>query len=128
MLARNWGWVVARGVFAILFGILAFAWPGITWLSLVMLFAAYLFVGGIANVVSAARGGRRGQPSWGSLLFEGIVSIVVAVLAFMWPLKAIVAFVWVAAAWALVTGVLELVAAVRLRRLITHEFWLGLAG
>jgi uncharacterized membrane protein HdeD (DUF308 family) len=127
-LASRWGWVVFRGVVAVLFGLLALARPGITWLSLILLFGVYAFVEGVANVISAARGGRAGEPRWGMLLVEGLLSIAVAALALMWPATTALAFVWVIGAWAIVTGVLEIVAAIRLRKMIEHEWAMGLAG
>ena len=87
MLERKWGWVVARGVAGILFGIIALARPTATWFTLIMLFAVFAFFEGIANVISAAVGGREGEPRWGSLLVEGLLSIAVAVLAVLSPAR-----------------------------------------
>jgi uncharacterized membrane protein HdeD (DUF308 family) len=127
-LASNWGWVVARGVAAIIFGILALAWPGPTLVSLVMLFAIYLFFDGIANVISAAVGGRAGESRWGYLLLEGILSIAVAVLTVMSPARMTLAFMWVLGVWAIIAGAMKIGAAIRLRKLINHEWLLALAG
>jgi uncharacterized membrane protein HdeD (DUF308 family) len=126
-LASRWGWVVLRGIVAILFGLFAFARPGAMSLGLVMLFAAYAFVGGIATVIAAARRGRAGS-NWGMLLLDGILGIAVAVVAVLWPASTIVAFVWVISAWAIITGALEIASAINLRKVIDHEWALGLAG
>jgi uncharacterized membrane protein HdeD (DUF308 family) len=119
--------VILRGVVAILFGLFAFARPGAMSLGLLMLFAAYAFVGGIATVIAAARRGRAGS-NWGMLLLDGILGIAVAVVAVLWPASTIVAFVWVISAWAIITGALEIASAINLRKVIEHEWALGVAG
>jgi uncharacterized membrane protein HdeD (DUF308 family) len=127
-LAANWGWVVARGVAGIIFGVLALAWPGPTFMSLLMLFAVFAFFEGVANVISAVAGGRAGEPMWGTLLVEGLISIALAVAAVLAPTTMAVVLVWIIGLWAIVTGALRIGAAVRLRRLIEHEWLLGLSG
>ena len=126
-LASRWGWVVARGVIAIVFGLLALARPGTLTLSLMLLFGAYAIVGGIAAVIGAAARGRSGY-SWGMLLLDGLLGIAVGVLALLAPATMLMAFVWVVGIWAIVTGVLEIGSAIRVRKLIRHEWALGLAG
>jgi uncharacterized membrane protein HdeD (DUF308 family) len=126
-ISSRWGWVVLRGVIAVLFGLLFFTRPGPMTLGLVMLFAAYAFVSGIATIIAAARRGRAGA-SWGMMLLDGVLSIAVAVIAVLWPVSTIVAFVWVLAFWAIFTGVVEIASAIDLRRVIEHEWALGLAG
>jgi uncharacterized membrane protein HdeD (DUF308 family) len=126
-LASRWGWIVLRGVVAILFGLLAFSHPGAITLGLVLTFGAYAFIGGVAAIISAARRERAGT-SWGALLAEGLLGIAVAVIAVLWPASAALAFVWVIGAWAIIGGGLEISTAVRLRKVIDHEWTLGLAG
>lgn len=126
-LASRWGWVVFRGVVAILFGLLAFGRPGAMTLGLVLLFGAYAFVGGVAAVIAAARRGRAGS-SWGMLFLDGLLGIAVAIFAVLWPARAALAFVWVIAAWAVISGALEIATAIRLRKIIDHEWALGIAG
>ncbi len=126
LLARNWWAVALRGVAAIVFGVLAFVMPGITLLVLVMLFGAYAIVEGVLNLIAAVRG-RAGTPWW-ALVLEGIVSIAAGVIAFAVPGLTALALLYIIGAWAVVTGVLEIVAAVRLRNRITGEFWLALSG
>jgi uncharacterized membrane protein HdeD (DUF308 family) len=126
-LASRWGWIVVRGVVAILFGLLAFTRPAAMSLGLIMLFAAYAFVGGIATVISAAQRGRAGE-SWGLLLLDGILGIAVAVVAVLWPASTAVAFVWVLGIWAVLTGALEIGSAVNLRKVIEHEWAMAVAG
>jgi uncharacterized membrane protein HdeD (DUF308 family) len=126
-LSSRWGWVILRGIVAILFGLFAFARPGAMSLALLMLFAAYAFVGGVSTIIAAARRGRAGS-SWAALLLDGILGVAVAVVAVLWPVTALVAFVWVLAVWALITGALEVGAAISLRKVIDHEWAMGLAG
>jgi len=126
-IASRWGWIVLRGVVAILFGLLAFSHPGAMTLGLILTFGAYAFIGGVASIISAARRERAGA-SWGALLVEGLLGIAVAVMAVLWPATAALAFVWVIGAWAVITGALEIVTAVRMRKVIEHEWTLGLAG
>ena len=126
VLAENWWAVAIRGVLAILFGLIALIFPGATILSLVLLFAAYLFVDGIFAIIAAVRAARR-HDRWGLLTFEGIVNIIVAILAVLWPGLTVVAFVLLIAAWSIVTGTLVLGAAIRLN--IEHgRWWLILGG
>lgn len=121
-------WLVAlRGVLAIIFGILAFIWPGGTAVALVYLFAAYAILDGILEFASVVRHKEAGGHRWLTLL-EGIVDIAAGVIAFLFPTLAAFVLLFVIAAWAIITGVLEIITAIRLRREITNEWALGLAG
>jgi uncharacterized membrane protein HdeD (DUF308 family) len=130
-LTRYW-WVVAvRGVAAVLFGLMALVWPGITVFALVLLFGAYAMVDGVFTLVAAFGGRDRVDARSGSrglLIAQGIAGILLGVLAFVWPGITALALLWVIAAWAVVTGVLEIVAAVRLRRELRREWLLALSG
>jgi uncharacterized membrane protein HdeD (DUF308 family) len=128
-LTRNWWAIALRGAAAIVFGLLTFVVPGITLAVLVLLFGSYAIVDGILNLVAVARGraGDRDQPRW-ALVVEGVVSIAAGIATFAWPGLTALALVYVIAAWAIVTGMLAIVAAVWLRRQIAHEWWLGLSG
>jgi uncharacterized membrane protein HdeD (DUF308 family) len=126
MLAGNWWAVALRGLAAILFGVLALFAPGITMLSLVLVFAATMLVDGVLNLIIGVRSIRRHE-RWGAFLLQGLVSLVAAAVALLAPGITVLAFVYLMAAWALVTGALALVAAVRLRG--DHgRWWLGLSG
>ena len=127
VLARNWGAIAVRGVAAILFGLLTLVVPGLTLTALVLLFGAYALVDGIFSVVTAVRR-RPGDPPWWALLLEGVVGIAAGLVAFLLPGLTAVTLVYVIAAWAIVTVVLELVAAFRLRRRLTGEWRLALSG
>jgi uncharacterized membrane protein HdeD (DUF308 family) len=127
-LARYW-WVVAvRGVAAVLFGLLAIIWPAITVTVLVLLFGAYALVDGVLALGSAIFGGRsaEGRRPW--LALEGVAGVLTGVLTFLWPGITTLVLLWLIAAWVLVTGVLEVVAAVRLRREMQGEWLLALSG
>ncbi len=126
-LAHNWWALALRGLAAIIFGILAFIWPGGAFTVLVWLFGAYALWDGIFSIVAAIR--RRNTAShWWALLLEGIVGIIAGLIAFFYTGIAGLALLYLIAGWALVTGILEMVSAVRLRREITGEWALFLSG
>src|SRR5689334_21439906 len=127
LLTHNWWLLALRGLCAVIFGILAFVWPGITLLGLVFMFGAYALVNGILSFVVAARS-PRGYPKYGSLIFEGILSVLAGVIAFVVPGITALALLALVAAWAIVTGIMEIVVAVRLRKVIRNEWLLILAG
>jgi uncharacterized membrane protein HdeD (DUF308 family) len=126
-MTTSW-WVPAlRGAAALIFGILALIWPGLTLLFLVALFAAYAIVSGAAALVGAIR--QRGvERQWWVLLLWGIVALAAGVLAMIWPEITALALVLLMGAHALVNGVLEIILAVRLRRRGTGQWLLGAAG
>ena len=128
MWTRNWGWIVARGVAAIVFGLSALFAPGITWVVLMSFFSAYALMGGVAAIVTALSRETRADRPWGLLLMEGIMGIAVAVLWVVWPTATSLAFIYVLGGWAVVSGILEIGTAIRLRRAIQGEWMLGLAG
>eukprot|EP00873_Tetraselmis_striata_P031713 jgi/Tetstr1/451977/TSEL_039013.t1 len=114
ILANNWWAVALKGVFAIVFGVAAFAMPVATMLSLVVVFAAFSFVDGVFGIVMSVRGARRGE-RWIWLLVNGILGIVASGAALVWPDITVLAFVLLVAAWALISGVLMGVSAFRLK-------------
>ena len=116
-----------RGLAAVLFGILAFIWPGITIFSLVLLFGAYALVNGILALVISFKSPRRIR-RFGSLIFGGLISVAAGVIAFIWPGMTAFSLVILIAAWASVNGIAEIAAAIRLRKEITGEWLLVVAG
>jgi uncharacterized membrane protein HdeD (DUF308 family) len=127
MLARNW-WVLAlRGVLAIIFGILAIIWPGLTLLVLITLFGAYALVDGIFAVIAGIASYGKNE-RWWAVLLEGIAGIVLGVLTFLWPGTTALVLVYFIAAWALLTGIFEIAAAIRLRKEIEGEWMMVLSG
>ena len=126
-LAKSWWALAIRGVAAIIFGVLTLLLPGVTLAVLILLFGSYAIVEGAVNVIAAVRG-RGEERAWWALLLAGLVSITAGVVTFLRPGLTELALLYVIAAWAVVTGVLEIAAAIRLRRRIRSEAWLGLNG
>jgi uncharacterized membrane protein HdeD (DUF308 family) len=127
-LARNWWAVALRGVAAVIFGILTLLLPNISLATLVLLFGVYAVFEGVLNVVSALRRHAVPERTWWSLLLEGMISIAAGIVTFMYPGITAITLVYVIAAWAILTGVFEIVAAVRLRERIRGEGWLIAGG
>ncbi len=97
-----------RGIFAVLFGIIALVWPKMTLSALVFVFGLFAVISGITAVVAALR--HTEFPGWGWLLGEGILGILVGVVALVWPGITALAFIYLLAAWAILTGILEVIA------------------
>jgi uncharacterized membrane protein HdeD (DUF308 family) len=127
MLAPRWWVPVARGIAAIVFGILAFTRPGDSLLALLWFFGAYAIVDGAFNLAFAFRGARAGR-SWGWMLLAGLVSIAAGVLTFLWPGMTAVALLSMISVWAIILGVVQIAAAIELRRVITSEWMLVVSG
>jgi uncharacterized membrane protein HdeD (DUF308 family) len=125
--ARDWWLLALRGMAAIMFGLLALIWPGITLLTLIYLFGAYALANGILSFAVALKA-RRGRHHSGSLIFGGIISIVTALIAFFLPGITALGLVLLIAAFAFVNGISEIAAAIRLRKVITNEWLLVLTG
>jgi uncharacterized membrane protein HdeD (DUF308 family) len=126
-LSRWWWTFILRGVLAILFGVIAFISPPATIAALVLLFGAWALVDGIFDIVAAIQH-RTMDRSWWLTILEGIVGIVAGVLALAFPGIAAGALLLLISAWSIVTGVIEIVLAIRLREQITGELWLAIAG
>jgi uncharacterized membrane protein HdeD (DUF308 family) len=126
-LAPRWWTFVVRGLVAILFGVLTFAMPGISLLTLVLLWGAYAFADGVFELTMAARAGRAGH-RWGWVTLEGIVSLAAGVLAFLWPGMTAFVLLIVIAVRAVINGVAAIGTAIWLRREIRGEWLLGLSG
>jgi uncharacterized membrane protein HdeD (DUF308 family) len=126
ILAQNWWAVALRGAAAIIFGIIALTATGPAMLSLVLIYGAYMLVDGVFAIVAAVRAARR-HDRWGVFVLEGVVSLVAAAVAFLLPGITLIAFVILIAAWAMVSGVVALVAMFRVRR--DHgRIWMGISG
>lgn len=126
-LARWWWTFLVRGLLAIAFGVLAFFAPGLGIAVLVGLFAAWALIDGVTSLATGI-GGRNRDKSWWLEILEGVVSIIAGIIALVFPVLAAEVLVIIIAAWAIVTGIFEIIAAIRLREQIKGEFWLGLAG
>jgi uncharacterized membrane protein HdeD (DUF308 family) len=126
-LAQNWWALVLRGVCAVLFGVGAFVWPGITVALLILLYGAYALVEGVLGVAWALVGRHAGSFPWGVLL-AGLAGIAVGIVTFVSPGLTALALLYLIAAWAIVRGVFEVIAAISLRRELENEWLLALSG
>jgi uncharacterized membrane protein HdeD (DUF308 family) len=126
-LSHNWWVIVLRGLAGMTFGLVTFLAPGISLAALVLVFGAYAFADGVLAIISAIRRDRPGD-RWWLLLLEGIAGIAAGVVTLIWPGITALVLLYVIAAWALVTGVLEIAAAIRLRKAIKGEWLLVLSG
>ena len=126
-LPMRWWAIALRGLLGIFLGIVAFFMPVATLLALVYLFGVYAFLDGIFNLVAAWRHTNRQKPWW-ALLLSGIAGIGAAVISFVWPGITALVLVYVVSAWALITGGLQIAAAVKLRKEIEGEWMLALSG
>jgi uncharacterized membrane protein HdeD (DUF308 family) len=124
---RNW-WIMAlRGLFAVIFGLIALLAPRIALLAFIYVFAAYALVDGGIAVITAIQE-RDLLYRWGWILFEGILSILAGIIAFANPSLTALVLLYIIAAWAIVTGVMEIVAAFAIREFVSREWVLALAG
>ncbi|MBN8762326.1 MAG: hypothetical protein BGP20_01155 [Thiobacillus sp. 63-78] len=127
MLSRNWWVLLLRGLVAIAFGVLVWFQPGISLAALVLLFGAYSAADGILGVWTAIAE-RKEREHWGLLLIWGLLGIGIGILTFLVPGITALALLFYIAIWAVATGVLEIVAAIRLRKEIEGEWLLILGG
>jgi uncharacterized membrane protein HdeD (DUF308 family) len=125
--ARNWWAVLLRGIAALVFGMLAIVWPGVSIAALVLLFGAYALVDGVFTVISSIANAR-GQSRWWVLLLEGLVGIAFGLFTFTRPGLTTLALLYLIGGWAIITGILEVSEAIKLRKAITGEWALILGG
>ncbi len=126
-LKRGWWLLVLRGVCAVLFGVLAFAWPGLTAEALVLLFGAYALANGIFTLGLAIRA-PKGTPGTGTLVLLGLLGAAAGILTFFYPGVTALSLLWVVAFWAILTGAFEIAAAIQLRKQLSNEWALILSG
>ena len=125
VLARNWGWVMLRGVLGIIIGVLALAMPMAAIGALVLLFAFYAIADGIVAIVSAVRAASKDQ-RWGWYLVSGLVSLGAAAVALFMPIVAVKVFLYIMAFWAILGGTALIIAAFKLD--IEHGRWVLILG
>jgi uncharacterized membrane protein HdeD (DUF308 family) len=126
-ITQNWWVFLLRGICAVLFGILTFAMPGITLASLVIVFGIYAIIDGAGAIALGFGGGESGE-RWWQMIVLGILSIAAGVLTFAWPGITAIALLAFIAAWAIVRGIVEISAAIALRKVIDNEFLLVLSA
>ncbi|WP_221338155.1 HdeD family acid-resistance protein [Kutzneria kofuensis] len=124
LMARNWWLVALRGALAVIFGILTLAWPGVTLVALILLWGIYALVDGISSIAlgAAVRGHR-----WANVLI-GVVGVLAGLVAIMLPGETAVVLLVIIAIWAIVAGVIQVAAALALRRTLKHAWFLVVTG
>jgi uncharacterized membrane protein HdeD (DUF308 family) len=126
MLAKYWWLILLRGILAIIFGILAFIYPGITLITMVLFWGAFMLIDGILALAHAVMGDQKGSRWWMALI--GIAGIAAGIVTFAVPGAALVVLLAFIAAWAIVLGIFQIIGAIRLRQEIDNEWWLILSG
>jgi uncharacterized membrane protein HdeD (DUF308 family) len=124
---EHWWALALRAGAAIIMAIIAFALPAVTLVAIVLLFGFYAVIDGVLALIAAFRE-IRNHGHWGVMLLEGVIGIAAGVIALLWPGIGALALTLIVAAWALATGVLEVIMAIRLRRVITGEWLLIVSG
>ncbi len=125
-LAKNWWMLLLRGIAAIIFGVLAFAWPGMTLLTLIMFYGAFALVDGVLAIIAAIAGGAPAPRWW--LAVVGLLGVATGVLMFTMPGLTALVLLYFIAGWAIATGAFQIVGAIRLRKEIDDEWYLILGG
>lgn len=127
IVSRIWWAMAVRGILAIVFGIIALIYTGQTLRALVYIFGAYALITGLMEIVTAVRAGEA-HMRWGWLIFGGIVSVAAGIVSFVWPGITALALLFVIAAWALVSGVAEIIFALSWPDTLAHPWLAALSG
>ncbi len=127
ILAHNWWMLLLRGIIALVFGVLCLSYPGVTLIVMTIMFGAHAFLGGIFTLASSITTAK-GRPRWWSTFFEGIVGIIFGLFILIWPGITAFGLLYLIGAWAIITGIFEITAALRLRQHFTNEWLLILSG
>jgi uncharacterized membrane protein HdeD (DUF308 family) len=125
-LAKNWWLLLLRGIAAIVFGLLTFAWPGLTLLTLILFYGAFALVDGVLAIIAAITGGAPAPRWW--LAIVGLLGIVAGLLTFLMPGLTALVLLYFIAGWAIATGLFQIVGAIKLRKEIDNEWLLILGG
>ncbi len=127
LFTRNWWAMLVKGILAVLFSIVAFRSPAVTLALLVLAFGVYALLDGLFSLAVAITGWSHRENRW-LLLLEGLIGIGAGIVTLRATALTAVALAIFIAAWALSTGVLKIITAIRLRKEISNELWLGLSG
>jgi uncharacterized membrane protein HdeD (DUF308 family) len=129
---HTWGWILIRGVLLVLLALYSLLAPGFALFAFAVVFAGYSLADGAASLLAGIRAARHDGRHWGGLVSSGLAGIAIGVLFLLFPLRSTMAYavlvVWLVAAWAAITGVFEIVAAIRLRQEIAGEWLLAASG
>lgn len=125
--SRHWWLEVLRGAAAVIFGIMGFVWPGLTLFVLVVMWGAYALVDGLLALIAAFYIRDHDKPMWPFIVI-GLLGIAAGIVTFLWPGITALVLLMCIAAWALLMGIFQIVAAIRLRKDIEREWLLGLSG
>lgn len=132
LLFRNWGWMLGRGILALILGVLAIIFPASALYAFTLVFAAFLFVDGAFSLVSGIRGATRNEERWWAYMLRGVAGLIVGILFVLMPLIMTIGYAFATlvllAAWSITAGILEIAAAIRLRKEIKGEWLLALSG
>lgn len=126
-IAQSWWLYALRGVAAIVFGVIAFISPAATVLALVLVFGIYAIVDGVLAVIAAFQMRKIVKPWW-AVLLEGLCGILVGIIALVYPVATAGALLLLIAFWAVFTGIMEIVAAIRFREVLTNEWSMIVGG
>jgi len=126
LLGKNWWVLLLRGICGIIFGLLAFAWPGITLFTLILLYGVFVGVEGLLEIIAAIRGGTAKSRWW--LALAGVIALAASAATFLAPGVTALVLLYIIAAWAVAHGVMEVIGAIQLRKLIDNEWLLVLSG
>lgn len=121
-MGQRWWMLLLRGILAVLFGIVSFAWPGPVILVLTTVFAVYAFIDGVLALAAGLHG------RWPFLIGLGIIGIIAGLVAFFFPSVAVLTFLFIIGAWAIIRGAAEIATAVQLRNVIANEWSLIMGG
>jgi uncharacterized membrane protein HdeD (DUF308 family) len=124
---QRWWILLLRGISATVFGVLAIVWPGITLLTLVIVYGVVALIDGIAGIALGIRGGVDGR-TWWEMILLGLLGVIAGAVTFLWPGLTAVVLLVVIALWAIIRGILEIIGAITLRKIIQGEWLLILSG
>jgi uncharacterized membrane protein HdeD (DUF308 family) len=127
-LARNWWLFAIRGIAAIVFGVLAFAWPNSTLTVLVYLFGAYVLIDGASFIAAVLMGDPLAQLHKWAIIGIGLIGIVAGIVTFLYPGLTAMTLLYIVAFWAIGTGILQLASAITLRDQMVGAIWMGVGG
>src|SRR5215831_14814800 len=122
-LAKCWWLVLLRGIAGIVFGVLAFMWPGLTLITLVLFYGAYALVDGVIALIAAFTGAPKPVPTWW-LVVVGLLGIAAGLVTFLWPGITALVLIFFIGGYAVAHGIFEIIGAIKLRHEIDNEWWL----